>query len=397
MFLKEEIFNFVQKHKDDDIHKLLLSKQELSGEELKFAVQQIEGRQRVKNKLPEWYNTPRILYPVHLSLEQCSSAETAKYKASLVQGDSLIDLTGGFGVDTSYLAQKFDSVVYVERNPDLYLIVSHNFKQMGLNHIQTINSEAESVLKDLELVDTVFIDPARRDNTGGKLVSIGDCVPNVIELQSIFQAKAKQVLIKLSPMLDLTQALRELDYVSHVYIVALSNECKELLVLVDYTKEETKNPQICCVNLGKNDQLEEFSFSLNDEERIDVGYATEVKKYLFEPNVAVLKGGAYKSIAKRFNVDKLHPNSHLYTSDRYSSDFPGRKFEINEVLNFNKTSLKKLKAITKKANLTIRNFPSSVDSLRKKLKIAEGGEKYIFATTLMNEERVLLVCSKLTN
>lgn len=394
MILSDDIKQFIEKNKDVDIHQLLLSKHNLPNDKLKFAVQQIEGRQRIQYKLPSWYVLPDIVYPVHLSLEQCSSEATASYKSSLISGESLVDLTGGYGIDTTLFAQNFQKLIYVEQNRELAEIVTHNFGVFGLNNVQVIIGRAEHVLEGMDAVDQIFIDPARRDIGGGKLVSITDCVPDVTKMQEEFKKKAKGAMIKLSPMLDLKQALRELDNVSEVHIVALNNECKELLMITNYADNGVSEPTIYCTNLLANHK-DIYQFRLSEEEDLNIDYVSKLDQYLYEPNVALLKAGAYSSISRSFNLKKLHPNTHLYTSNEKCVNFPGRKFKIEEIFNFNKKSIKQLKASVSKANITIRNFPSSVDDLRKKLKMSDGGDMYLFATTLSKNEKVLVLCSKI--
>ena len=393
--LSEAIKAFIEEHKDDDVHQLLLSSQVLQGEDLRIAVQQIDGRQRIKQKLPSWYHNSSIYYPVHLSLEQCSSELTARYKEQLIKGDSLVDLTGGFGVDTTCLARNFKRVTYVEQNESLALIAQANFKAFGLDNISVKVGQAEQILAQLDEVDVVFIDPARRNRAGAKVISIADCTPNVLEIESELRKKAKKVLIKMSPMLDVTLACRELTNIGEIHIVAVQNECKELLLLMDNSKEVVKSPHLYCVNLKGKEDFELFSYSLDQELEASVAYSSEVQKYLYEPNVALLKAGAYKVMSEYYHLSKLHVNSHLYTSNELVEAFPGRQFLVESVYGFDKSSLKSLKKNVKAANLTIRNFPSTVAQLRKKLKIVEGGNKYLFATTLHSGDKVIIVCSKI--
>ena len=393
--LSEEIRAFIQKHEEDDIHQLLLSSQTLEGDALKFAVQQIAGRQYAKSKLPSWYENQHVCYPVHLSLEQCSSELTAVYKSKLITGDSLVDLTGGFGVDTTCLASQFKQVIYVEQNQELAQIAQANFKAFQLNHIQVWQRNALDALAEIKQVETIFIDPARRSKSGGKLVSIADCEPNILQLQDLFRRKAQRVLIKMSPMLDIKQALRELYCVTDVHVVAVDNECKELLFLVDYSKEKDCNTNLYAVNLKERKKADVFSFTRKQEDFAPVTYTSTVKKYFYEPNVALLKAGVFNLITAKYAVDKLHPNSHVYTSDLKVDNFPGRRFQVEFVCKLDKKSIRELRKRVPAANLTIRNFPSSVAALRKKLKIGEGGSVYLFATTLYSEEKVLVVCSKI--
>ena len=391
----EKLRRFITKNSEVPTHELLLGKQELEGEELKLAVQQIQGRQSIKSKLPSWYQNNNIIYPIHLSLEQCSSEATALYKSDLFSGDKLLDLTGGFGVDTYYLAQNFEQVTYVERCKELVSIAKHNFNALGQKHISLVCSESVDYLSTLnKKFDLIYIDPARRDSGGGKLVSIADCEPNVLSIQDELKKRTKALLVKLSPMLDLSLALKELPQTKAVYIVSVDNECKELLLHIDYDSVALmREPAIHCININKTGK-EEFCFTQSKERDTHLIYATKLGRYLYEPNASLLKAGAFNSVAQKEAVLKLHPNSHLYTSDELNEEFPGRRFEVVKTYGFDKKSLRNIKKDMGKANLTIRNFPSTVAQLRKKLKLSEGGEDYLFATTLFDETKVLIKTKK---
>ena len=391
MKINENIKSFVQKHGDADVHQLLFAKhRELTDDELKLAIQQIEGRQRVRKKLPEWAKNPETIYPVHLSLEQCSSEETAQFKADLVSGDKMIDLTGGFGIDTFFLAKNFKEAIHVEQNTDLSAIAAHNFVELNQLNISCYNRDAEAVLQEMGTVDLIYIDPARRNEHGGKIVSIADCTPNVMELQELFSEKAQKALIKLSPMLDITQAVRELTHITDVYVVSVRNECKELLIKADYSQPKVNNISIHCVNLLADNRKEIFEFDFAQNDNRDISYTTEIENYLYEPNASVLKAGGFNSLARFYALKKLHPNSHLFTSTVYLQDFPGRILEVKATYGFDKKSLKELKSHLNEANLIIRNFPSTPDVLLKRLKISEGGEDYLYATTSLDNTKVLI-------
>lgn len=391
MIINDNIKSFVQQHADAEVHQLLFAKhRSLTDEDLKLAIQQIEGRQRAKKKLPTWTGNAEIIYPIHLSLEQCSSEETAQFKAGLVSGDKMIDLTGGFGVDTFFLAKSFKSAIHVERNTELSTIAAHNFKELNQLNISCSNKEAETALQEIDFVNLIYIDPARRNEHGGKIVSISDCTPNVMELQELFALKTDEALIKLSPMLDITQAVRELTHVTDVYVVSVRNECKELLIKADYRTEKVNNISIHCVNLLADNRKEIFDFDFAQNDAKDIVYTAQVENYLYEPNASVLKAGGFNSLARSYALKKLHPNSHLFTSVEYISDFPGKVIEVQATYGFDKRSLKELKSNLSQANLIIRNFPSSPDALLKRLKISEGGEDYLYATTAYDNAKVLI-------
>lgn len=390
MVLNDKIKSFVETHRTADVHQLLFSKpKELTPDELKLAIQQIDGLQRSAKKLPTWHANPDIIYPVHLSLEQCSSEETARLKSELVQGDAMVDLTGGFGVDTAFLATRFNKAVHIERDSDLSQIAEHNFRALGMDNVTCHAMDAVTYLSGADNLDLIFIDPARRDSHGEKTVSIADCTPNLLELQKLFRQKSKGALIKLSPMLDLTQAIRDLDDVVAVYVVSVRNECKEVLLKTDYVSVQSDRLDVHCINLLPNNSKEVFTFDFN-KGVVDINYASSVGAYLYEPNGSILKAGAFNRLTQAFNIAKLHPNSHLYSSDEYIAHFPGRIVKVSKVYGFDKRSLKQLKSDVSQANVIIRNFPSSVPELIKRLKIKEGGVDYIYATTLSDESKLLI-------
>ncbi|WP_029901992.1 class I SAM-dependent methyltransferase [Prevotella sp. 10(H)] len=390
MILNDRIIHFINEHEKDDIHTLALQSKLYPDIDMQFAIRQIKGRQIVKEKVPSWYANDRILYPQHLSLEQCSSEQTARFKASLCKGKSMTDLTGGFGVDCSFLSASFEETSYVEQQEELAKIAVHNFKQLGLERIKVINSDAVEYLSSMPAVDMVYIDPARRDNTGRKTVLIEDCTPNVLAIEDLLEEKAAQTMIKLSPMLDISLAVKSLRNVSDVYIISVGNECKELLFI---KKRQSSGTHYHCINITGS-KTDSFTFDKEEEDNISLSYSSDLGKYLYEPNASILKGGAYKSIARSFSLDKLHPSSHLYTSDTLHSNFPGRVFAIQTISSLNKKDIKLHLADIKQANITTRNFPLSVQEIRKKTGLKDGGEVYIFATTLADDRKVLLICRK---
>ena len=351
MQISPEIQLFIREHSSDDVRVLALQAKKYPDIDMPTVITQIAGRKVAAEKIPSWWEIEKIWYPKHLSLEQCSSEITARYKARLLQGDSLTDLTGGFGIDCSFLATGFKSATYVERQEELCEIAAHNFPVLNLNHINIKNEDGVTYLQAMSPVDCLFLDPARRNEHGGKTVAISDCEPNVAELEELLLQKANRVMIKLSPMLDLSLALKELKQTQEVHILSVNNECKELLILLGET-------------------------------------------YLYEPNASLLKAGAFRSIAAAYPVRKLHPNSHLYTSDTFIENFPGRIFRIVNQCSFNKKEVKENLADLKKANVTVRNFPATVAELRKRIHLAEGGDTYLFASTLNNGQKVLIRCEK---
>ena len=381
---------FVKEHENDDIRVLALRATQYPEIDIQFAIRQITGRRIAKEKIPSWYIKENILYPKHLSLEQSSSEQTARYKANLVDGDKMGDLTGGMGVDFSFLATKFKYAVYVEQQTELTEIAVHNFKELGLTNVTVKNADALSYLQETAPIDLIYIDPARRDTVGRKTVGIEDCTPNILEIDSLLGEKGKQTMIKLSPMLDISLALKSLSDISDIHIISYNNECKELLFIKRKSDEETRYH---CVNIQR-EKTDVLSFTRDQEDEIIIGYKSQIGQYLYEPNSSIMKAGAYRYLSTHYNIDKIHPNSHLYTSDSLISSFQGRSFVIENVCSLNKKEVKQYLQNIKQANITTRNFPLSVQELRKRIGLKEGGDIFIFATTLADEKKVLLICKK---
>lgn len=386
--LDDATIEFIAQHREEDVRTLALQAGRYPTVDMREAVTQIEGWQQAREKLPTWAAVEGIIYPPKISMEQCSSEKTAKYKAKQVKGKRFADLTGGFGIDFSYMARNFNEAFYIERNKTLCDIATANFSLLGLEDAKVMNGNSEELFESLPHLDWIFVDPARRDGDGRKVVALSDCEPNVVELDLL--SKADMAMIKCSPMLDITMACRQLQHVSSVHIVSVNNECKELLIILnsgDFTGFTTH-----CVNILK-DSTQIFSFTQDDEDTAETSYSSEVGKYLYEPNASVQKAGSPKSLSSHYHVDKLHPNSHLYTSNEHIHNFPGRIFEVVEVLGFSKADIKSVQSLGK-ANITVRNFPESVQLLRKRLKLTDGGENYIFATTLNDDSKALILCKK---
>ena len=392
MQISSETLRFIEENARADVRSLALQAKKYPQVDMAMAVVQIAGRQIAEAKVPSWYHTEGLLYPKHLSMEQCSSEATAIYKAGLVEGESFADLTGGFGIDCSFLSRKFKQADYVERQTELCGLAKHNFPLLGLS-IGVHNEDGVEYLKQMQPVDCLFLDPARRDGHGGKTVAIADCEPDVSALEDLLVEKAKKVMVKLSPMLDLSLALKHLKYVREVHIVSVNNECKELLLILQ-KESASSDITIHCEHILNASDHQSFSFTQEQERTSDCPLATEVGAYLYEPNASILKAGAYRSLTQTYACKKLHASSHLYTSEQFIADFPGRRFRVEAVSGFGKKELKEFLQGMEKANLTIRNFPSSVADLRKRLKLKEGGEDYVFATTLADESKVMIKCRK---
>ncbi|GGG48805.1 THUMP-like domain-containing protein [Bizionia arctica] len=383
--------DFINRNLNADAATLLLKKQPELDVDIKILVEQIESKKRCEKKLSSWFKTPNIYYPNKLNIEQTSSEVTAKYKASLISGNSIIDLTGGFGVDCFYFSKQFQSVTHCEINEELSQIVKHNFQQLVIKNIDTAATDGIQYLKNNpSTFDWIYIDPSRRHDSKGKVFFLNDCLPNVPEHLELLFKCSSNILIKTSPLLDLSVGINELQHVKTIHIVAVNNEVKELLWVLqkDYNEDEIL---IETVNLTSS-KIDRFSFKFNQENSAEVLYSLPLT-YLYEPNTAILKAGGFNSVSKQLQLKKLHQHSHLYTSNKLI-DFPGRSFKIEDILPYNKKQLKKTGI--EKANITTRNFPDSVENIRKKLNIKDGGSIYIFATTNMENVKLLIICSKLS-
>ena len=387
---------YILTYRDADVRALALKKVP-EGVDAPWCLRQIEGYQLSKKKLPRWAGTEGVWFPPRLSMEQCSSEVTARYKAEVAlriakSRESFIDLTGGFGVDFSYMAQNFKSAIYVEQQEVLCEAARHNFPLLGIENAEIVNTADYSTLLKTHY-SLIYLDPARRSDTGKKVYAIEDCTPDIATLQDKLLERADSVMVKLSPMLDITQALRTLHNVTEVHTVSVKGECKELLLVMS-AKSEAGAPIIYhCVNLDTND-----SPFICDVTRQPLAITTpEVGDYIFEPNASILKAGVQDAFAACYSLGKLHPMSNLFTMKKgvgVPDGIPARAFRITAMSDFSKSALKIFLKDLKQANIAIRNFPSTVNELRKRLKIKEGGSVYIFATTVSNGSHILIRCEK---
>ena len=385
--------DFIEKHLKDDVRQLALQKFPDDVDKM-LVLNQIEARQLLSKKVPSWASNPDLLFPKHLSIEQCSSELTAKYKASIISGgDVFVDLTGGLGIDSYFLSEKFKTSYYIENQKELCDLAEHNFGVLG-RKIMVVNSDAESFLSKNQNIDLIFIDPARRDIYNRKMVSLHDCSPDVVDLQNILLKNSKNILIKASPMLDISLITNELQNISEIHIVSVKNECKEILIKIEPGFE--KEIKYFCVNFVGNDlkSSQFFEFSEISECSECSSFAPTIKRYLYEPNASLMKSGAFKLISQRFGIEKLHVNSHLYTSDNLISDFPGRIFEVVGFASFNKKIKKELLNDITEASIATRNFPLSANELRKNLNLKESDKNFVFGTTLMGEKKVVILAKK---
>lgn len=434
--LTEQTADFVAAHRTEDVRELALKSKRVEGLDLPLALDQIAGWQIACKKLPQWASCEGIIYPPHISMEQCSSQFTAQYKSeiaqtlltpavtvrarmsdsaesdncevemclrmsdspesdTLVARSSMVDLTGGFGVDFSYLARGFSQATYVERQRHLCDLAEHNMAALGLDQARIVCGDGVEYLRQMDPVDFIYLDPARRDEHGSRTYAIEDCTPNVLELRDLLLAKSQCTLVKLSPMLDWRKAVADFDgTVREVHIVATGNECKELLlVLGQQVHEEPSAPRVFCVN--DNQRIDYDSAAYTQGLRIGGKPLPEAKNYLYEPNASIMKAGCFDLVEERFGVTQVGPSSHLFVSATPVADFPGRGFAIEAIGGMNKKDIKRLLNGTKQANIAVRNFPLTAPQLRKKLKLADGGPVYLFGTTMQGCDHVLLRTSKI--
>lgn len=451
--MNDETREFVAMHRNEDVRELALKAKRVEGLDLPLALDQIAGWQIARKKLPQWASCEGIIYPPHISMEQCSSQFTAQYKSEIAQtllasaatvrarvsdsGESdnqttksepqlsdspesdtqemkmgvrvsdspesdtlvarraMVDLMGGFGVDFSYLARGFSQATYVERQRHLCDLAEHNMAALGLDQARIVCGDGVEYLRQMGPVDFIYLDPARRDEHGSRTYAIEDCTPNVLELRDLLLAKSQYTLVKLSPMLDWRKAVADFDgAVREVHIVATGNECKELLlVLGQQVHEEPSAPRVFCVN--DNQRIDYDSAAYTQGLRIGGKPLPEAKNYLYEPNASIMKAGCFDLVEERFGVTQVGPSSHLFVSATPVADFPGRGFAIEAIGGMNKKDIKRLLNGTKQANIAVRNFPLTAPQLRKKLKLADGGPVYLFGTTMQGCDHVLLRTSKI--
>lgn len=395
----DETLAFISDNADADVRQLALRGSRNPSVDMPFALDQIAGRQTARRKLPAWAAVDGIIYPPHLSMEQCSSEATAIYKRGVLDRliedgkGTFIDITGGFGVDFSYLAQGFGKATYVERQEHLCRIARHNFSVLGLTQAQVINADGEEYIRSIDKADILYIDPARRDTAGKRTYAIADCTPDILGFICDILPKVKYVIVKLSPMLDWHSVITDInraaghEAVSEVHIISVANECKELLIVV--SPSSLSGERIFCVNDGNV-----FAYGNGEDSLSAEQPSVGEPNYLLVPDASVMKAGCFRLLQQRFPVNQISPNSHLFTSSGPVDGFPGRQFTIECVTTMNKKELRHCLEGIAKANIAVRNFPLTADQLRKRLKLKDGGEHYIFATTNAGGEHVLYLCTK---
>lgn len=390
--MNEATQRYIREHADEDVHLLALRGSKDQEVDLPLALRQIEGRQKAKAKLPDYHKIDNILYPISLSLEQCSSSQTAAYKASLLQGESIADLSGGFGVDTFAFARKFKTCHYVEPNQELHRIVRHNAALFGISNIHYHAARMEDILPILPPCDCLYVDPSRRDTYGRRVISLEEYTPNLLVLKApLLQKCRKQIMVKLSPMIDLRQTLRQLPEVHDIHIVAINGECKEVLMVMSAQKHS--QPFFHTIDIHKSD-TRELHFFQEEEANANIVLANQLHTYLYEPNAAILKAGGFKIVAQRFGLEKLHPSTHLYTSTQHLTDFPGRCFRILSIVPFRKKELREALKDIEYANISTRNFPLSPEEIRRQLKLKDGGKIFLFGATWGNGHKDIIITEK---
>lgn len=397
---------YIRLHLHDDVRALALRRPE-EGVDARWCLQQIEGWQRAVDKLPRWAQTLGLWFPPSLSMEQCSGEWAAKYKGdvarrllSVVPATAFADLTGGYGIDFSYMAPLFVRADYVEHNSELCRIAEHNFSALGLQGVRVKNADSIEFLSSSDgHYDLIYLDPARRDVAGRKTVAIEDCSPDVCALQDRLLALGRHVMVKLSPMLDISAALARLRHVCEVHVVCVRGECKELLFVL--SGDSVGTPVYHAVNLSGGAGDGDLVYVSTREEMQaarpllpDGSGKKALAGYLYEPHAGILKAGLQDTLCRRYGLTKLHPMSNLFTSDLLVEHFPGRAFEVLGHCGFGKRELRSMLGDITCANLTIRNFPTTVATLRKRLRLREGGDVYLFATTLHDGSHALIRCRK---
>lgn len=403
--------DFVKAHRSENVRDLALKTKRTEQLDLPTALDQIAGWQIASKKLPQWAQSDDIVYPPHISMEQCSSQFTAQYKSEIARRlctahsqegaqsktTSMVDLTGGFGVDFSYLADGFDQATYVERQPRLCELAAHNMAALEIRQARIMCGDGVGYLHDMEPVDLIYIDPARRDEHGSRTYAIEDCSPNVLDLRYLLLGKAEFTMIKLSPMLDWRKAVADFEgAVTEVHIVSTGNECKELLLVLSDGRARSdgtmRAPHVYCVNDGQRIDYDSAAYT----QGLRVGGAPLPEMtYLYEPNASIMKAGCFDLIEERYGVKQIGPSSHLFVSNRPIGDFPGRGFMIEGIGGMGKKDIKRLLGGIRQANIAVRNFPLTATQLRKKLGMADGGNVYLFGTTMQGGDHILLRTAKI--
>lgn len=399
MYTNDPTLQYISAHAEDDVAQLALHPSKDPQVDMAVALQQIAGRQKAREKLPEWYATEGILYPKKVSMEQCSSSQTAEYKASLVQGVSFADFSGGFGVDTAAFSKKFTKGWYVEPQQELCELFQHNCNILDINNVEIINGTMEENFAAIGPVNTLYLDPSRRDMHGRRVVSLTDCTPNLPEWKSALLERCNILMVKLSPMIDIYQTLRDLPETYAVHVVAVEGECKEVVFLLSRGDAmhcvSTTDSTIIAVDINKTTTTTRIQTTLQTERTTLPCIATELGAYLYEPNAAVMKAGIFNALSEQFRISKLAKSTNLFTANELHEDFPGRIFSIEAVHEFHPRKIVKDLSHLTSASIAVRNFPLTTEELRKTLKTKDGNGTYLFGCTLWNGSRVILQTNKI--
>ncbi len=379
--------DYINQHLKTDVVNLSLKKSPFKDLAMRDLIQQIDSKKRSEKKLPTWFACNQIYYPPKINIEQSSSEKTARYKADLVEGNLLIDVTGGFGVDDFYFSQKVKKLIHCELNASLSAIAMHNLTALGIKNIEFFFGDGNQYINNEAFIDCIYIDPSRRTEKG-RVFFLSDCEPDVVRNLDLYLLKAKRIIIKVSPMLDIQSTLAELKQVSEVHILSVQNECKEIIYIID--RDFNGEPKIICALLNKTHN-EILTFNITEEKSLP-NQVGAIEKYLYESDASLLKAGMFKSIAKKYDLIKLHANTHLYTSKQLISGFPGRTMEVIAIMDYQQFSTKKQKL---KANVVTRNFNLKPEEIRKKLKISDGGETYLYFTTNFKDQKVVIETRRL--
>ena len=380
---------FISKNLDIDIFQLILKQPVFPEVSNKEIAEQITSKLKSKKKLPSWFGTKKIYFPNKINIEQTSSELTAEFKSSIIAGDRMIDCTGGFGVDSYYFSKKFKSLIYIERDQSLYNITKLNSDKLGVTNTIHLNEDGLQYVKNIKTeFDLLYIDPSRRNLKNKKVHFLSECTPVIDSSLIKALSKFKTILIKCSPIIDIKKTIDDLETVIEIYIIGINNEVKEILFKL--CKRGEKKIKVSCIDLNKRKY--DLSFNYNEINNKENRYTSEPQKYLYEPNSMILKSGAFNLICDRYKVNKLNPNSHLYTSDKLI-DFPGRKFTVLNIMIYSKKTLKKLSL--KQANITTRNFPLDVKEIRKISGLKDGGNYYLFFTTNNLDDLIVIQTKKI--
>lgn len=406
--INDNFFTFIEEHEDDDVEKLRLKRFSNHDFDTSFAITQIECRKKIRKKLPEIYGKKRFLFPSVLSTEQCTSEVVAKYHATIIgEVDSFLDMTGGLCIDDYYIADNVKELLSIEKNEHTADISRYNMSEMRKNISVISGDSAEYLRGDVRRYDAIYIDPARRGVNQSRMFGLSDCEPNIIPLLSLIKSHTDVLYVKASPMLDITQMLRDVSDVTDIWVISLRNECKELFFKLDFalnkrfTIEESadniyESPKVHCINFVDENTMQELNYSyLRDKTTSDIIISDCVKQYIYEPNASIMKANAFGEVCSRYKVDKVAVNSHLFTSGELVHDFPGRIFQVEDVIPFKDNLLKKALKGIKRINVSVRNFKLTAEQLKKRLKVCDGGSKYLFGTTDAGGEMKVLLCSKI--